>query len=54
MPHIIPAILKKWFLKVFLNPVTRNYFKLKPKNQGAQEKEKLKDGEDMDLRDDIL
>ena len=52
---IIWAILKKWILDVeVLNPLTRNFFKLKPKNQGYQEKEKLKDGEDMDLRDDIL
>jgi len=32
----------------------RKYFKLKPKNQNCEEKEKLKDEESMDLRDDLL
>ena len=33
---------------------SRNYFKLKSKNQSPPEKYKLKDEENMDLRDDHL
>ena len=37
-----------------LKTETRNYFKLKPKNLISQEMYKLKDEENVDLRDDLL
>ena len=39
---------------LFVKTLLRNYFKLKPKNQCSQEKDKLRDEEHADLRNDLL